>query len=89
MASTSYQGNLDPEIALVNTIRDLVGNNVMFFDFAHELQAAGFDGAEATTEPISMVTVPDINGKMFVVTSKRNVEGPDHVVGNYAIGPLE
>jgi len=89
MASTSYQGNLDPEIALVNTVRDLVGNNVMFFDFKNELLAAGFDGTEVTTEPISMVTVPDINGKMFVITSKRNVEGADHVVGSYAIGPLE
>tara|TARA_Y100000310_G_scaffold281834_1_gene302618 strand:+ start:267 stop:737 length:471 start_codon:yes stop_codon:yes gene_type:complete len=89
MASTSYQGNLDPEIALVNTVRDLVGNHVMFFDFKHELLAAGFDGTEVTTEPISMVTVPDINGKMFVITSKRNVEDPDHVVGSYAIGPLE
>jgi len=89
MAATSYQGNLDPEIALVNTVRDLVGNNVMFFDFKNELLAAGFDGTEVTTEPISMVTVPDINGKMFVITSKRNVEGPDHVVGSYAIGPLE
>ena len=79
----------DAATKLTDTVRALVDSGKGLFDFAGELQKAGFKGASATTSPMSMVTVPNVNGKTYVIISNKMVDDPESVVGPYAIGPLE
>ena len=79
----------DDATKLTDTVRALVNSGKGLFDFASELQRAGFKGASATTSPVSMVTVPNINGKMYVIISNKMADDPESIVGPYAIGPLE
>ncbi len=79
----------DAAVKLGDTVRALVKDGKGLFDFASELQRAGFKGASATTSPMSMVTVPNINGKTYVIISKNMAEDPESIIGPYALGPLE